>query len=177
MNDSGPHHLDVEALFASHRRRVLGLALKITGNLALAEDVLQETFLCAHHGSKQFRGESSPGTWLYRIAVREALRARARLRRFEGARCEPPIAEPSRDRVEWVEQVRQVLRMLDSLPEEQRLALVLMDVRELSAEEVGSLLGVPPSTVYTRAFRARLKLKQGTIARGTEAPDGLPTGL
>jgi len=52
--------------------RVYGLALRITGNPADAEDITQETFLQAYRKWDQFEGRASPGTWLYTIAARLA---------------------------------------------------------------------------------------------------------
>lgn len=167
MKRSRSSPIDLCSLFDEHERKLLGLALRITGEFALAEDALQQTFMRAHMSASSFRGESSPGTWLYRIAVRESLRLRrSRRERPLGpgsvaSPVEPERADGERSArcPEWQEQTLRLLRALDELPEDQRMALVLLSVQELSAEVAGEILGVAPATVYTRAFRARLMLR------------------
>ncbi len=176
MNQHPQPTLDLAALFEQHQRGLLGLALRITGDFALAEDALQETFLCAHAGARSFRGDAKPGTWLYRIAMRESLRVRSQARRATGlnqAMSTPPADQKAEhspmDRLAWVETTWELLRALEALPEDQRLALVLLSTRELTAEDVGAMLGIASGTVYTRAFRARLRLR--SMLRGAEALD------
>jgi len=118
--------LDLSSLFDEHQRKLLGPALRITGDFALAEDALQQTFMRAHMSASSFRGESSPGTWLYRIAVRESIRLRRSRRErplLPGSVASP--AEPEREDCErsvrspeWQEQTLRLLRALDELPEE-----------------------------------------------------------
>lgn len=167
MTPSRSSSLDLSALLNEHQRKLLGLALRITGDFELAEDALQQTFMQAHLSASSFRGESSPGTWLYRIAVREAVRLRNSRRErplgrgsmADPAELERANGERSAKSPEWQEQTLRLLRALDELPEEQRMALVLLSVHELSAEVTGEILGIAPATVYTRAFRARLMLR------------------
>lgn len=174
MSPSRRSPLNLTSLFDEHQKRLLALALRITGDFALAEDAFQQTFLRAHAAAASFRGESSAGTWLYRITAREAVRLRAR----RAARREQPFDVESsllirgdggrtrgESRLEWQEETARLLRSLDELPEDQRLALVLLSGQELSAEEIGVMLGVSPTTIYTRAFRARLALRERLGAR------------
>src|SRR5215510_15411241 len=58
-----------EELYRVHSGRLFSLALRMLGNAADAEDMLQEIFLSAHRKLDSFRGESALGTWLYRLAV------------------------------------------------------------------------------------------------------------
>lgn len=157
--------LDLAAAFKAHQRDLLGLTLRITGNLALAEDALQETFLAAHAAAAGFRNEARPSTWLYHIATREALRARANAQRHADRprrAAEQPRSDQSAPAapLAWLEETRALLAALDQLPEDQRLALVLLSARAIPAEEIAALLGVPVNTVYTRAFRARVRLRE-----------------
>lgn len=168
--------LDLAAAFNAHRHELLGLILRITGDFALAEDALQDTFLAAHAAAAGFRGEARPSTWLYRIATREAMRVRykakrhaSRARAAADGQNRTPEALPGA-RVEWLEATQALLTALDQLPEDQRIALVLLSVRAIPVEEIADLLGVPVNTVYTRAFRARVKLKQ--IMNAVASPQG-----
>ena len=56
-------------MYRAHSRRLYGVAFRMLGNPADAEDMLQEIFLAAHRKLDSFRGESALGTWLYRLAV------------------------------------------------------------------------------------------------------------
>ncbi len=169
MTISSSGQLDLAALFDLHQRQLLGLTLRITGDFALAEDALQETFLSAHRAAEKFRGECAPATWLFRIAAREAIRQRARrdarrardLQYANQDRSSGPDRQPAADTVlSWREKAQRLLSALDRLPDDQRLALILLSVRELPAGEIARLLGVTPATVYTRAFRARQRLNE-----------------
>src|ERR1700738_591919 len=62
-----------EELYRAHSGRLFGLALRMLGNPADAEDQLQEIFLSAHRKLDSFRGESALGTWLYRLAMNQIL--------------------------------------------------------------------------------------------------------
>lgn len=83
--DSTAVSLDARAfgrLWAQQRGRLLGLAARMTGNPADAEDVVQEAFLQAFRARERFAGQSQPSTWLYRIAANAALmHLRSRRRR------------------------------------------------------------------------------------------------
>jgi RNA polymerase sigma-70 factor (ECF subfamily) len=170
--------LDLSALFDSQQRRLLALTLRITGDFGLAEDALQQTFLRAHRLAGGFRGEAAPETWLYRIAANEALRLRAQQRsqrssereaagRTQGRQGAGQQAEAADAAPAWRQEAEAALAALETLPEEQRLALVLLSVKELSGEEVAAMLGVPAATVYTRAFRARLALRRVLEGEGS----------
>src|SRR5574338_321831 len=62
-----------EELVITYQHRVFGVALRMLGNAAEAQDVAQETFLRAHRGLAEFRGEARLSTWLYAIASRLCL--------------------------------------------------------------------------------------------------------
>src|SRR4051812_3770127 len=62
-----------EELYRQHSGRLFSLALRMLGNPADAEDMLQEIFLSAHRKLESFRGEAALGTWLYRLAMNQVL--------------------------------------------------------------------------------------------------------
>lgn len=158
------HAVDLAALYRTNARSLFGLAFRITGHTSDAEDALQRAFLLAHIAKDRFRGEAGPSTWLYRIVVREACRLRAdrRLRRERlGAAAALAADRQSQDssaRAVDADERALVLEALDQLPETQRMALVLLQVRELPGEVIAEMLGVPLGTVYSRAFAARKQL-------------------
>ncbi len=160
------HPVDLAALYGANARSLFGVAFRITGHTSDAEDALQRTFLLAHIAKDRFRGEAGPSTWLYRIIVREACRLRAerQLRRERlGAAAALEVDRQSPDaaaRAAEADERARVLEALDQLPEPQRMALVLLQVRELPGEIIAEMLGVPVGTVYSRAFTARKRLAE-----------------
>jgi len=161
------------ALVGRYQGRVYRLAMRLTRNRCDAEEIAQETFLRAHRSIAFFRAESRFGTWLYRIAVNEALmRRRAAARRPTGsiedliprsadvgigpAGAGPERADTLLERRQTIDRVHAAL---DCLDDAHRAALVLRDLEELSAEEAAEVLAVSPDVVRQRAHRARLKLK------------------
>ena len=157
---------DLDHLFRTERDRLLALGVHLTGDAALAEDAVQETFLLAHRFGGAFRGESEASTWLYRIAIRVCSRLRERTRKERrraagprgpvsgDGRTEPSV--PAEDRERWA-----VLKeRMDALPDEQREALAMLTLRGLTAARIAEILGVPEGTVYSRAHAARAALRK-----------------
>jgi RNA polymerase sigma-70 factor (ECF subfamily) len=162
-------------LVVRHQDRVYRLALRMCRNEADAEEIAQETMLLAHRGITSFHGESRFATWLYRIAVNQVLMRRRGARRRPLQSIETAIAEGRSDPVvaaggeppEGADELldrkmraRRVRAALASLDEPHRVALVLRDLEELSAEEAGEILGISPDAVRQRAHRARLRLRE-----------------
>lgn len=171
--------LDPSTMLERYGGRIYALGLRLCGNRADAEDLVQETFLRAVRKADQFEGRSDPGTWLYTIAVR----ACRRMKRRRGGRGAMPsldalmpagageLADTSelgasgpagvslrREATEAIE--AQIAR----LPDVYRLPLVLKDIAELPVEEVASVLGLQEGTVKTRVHRARLLLRKALDA-------------
>jgi RNA polymerase sigma-70 factor, ECF subfamily len=168
-----------ELLVERHENRVYRLAMRMSRNSSDAEDITQDTFLRAHGSIDSFRGHSRFGTWLYRIAMNEALMRRRAARRrpttpldvvapqFED-RGHPSAATGGVCSAERLLEERQLAQRvqdaLDELDEPSRAALVLRDLEELSAEEAADILGTTPQAVRQRAHRARLKLREKLFA-------------
>ncbi len=135
--------------------------------------------LRAYRTWDRFRGDSDPGTWLYRIAIRAAgrqLRRRNRRRERAWAASDvSPMADPRlpdipddvqspaarRLRVETRESVNEAI---STLPTPFRMAVVLKDIAELSLEEIAAILNVKLATVKTRVHRGRLMLRAALLA-------------
>jgi RNA polymerase sigma-70 factor (ECF subfamily) len=166
-DDYSSELLDFEHLIAEYGDRLYGAALRITGSAADAEDVLQETFLAAYEHRATFRGESSPTTWLYRIAVNAALQ-RVRQRRptsylEDTGYEEPRVTDWSSDltrRVETSELREQLERGISRLAEDVRVVVVLRDVEGLSAGETAQVLGISEAAIKSRLHRGRVLLRQ-----------------
>lgn len=154
-----------ETLVITHQHRVFGVALRMLGDRAEAEDAAQETFLRAHRALAEFRGEARLSTWLYAIASRVCLDRLAsgarRLERGDEAAL-LRLAAPGADAagaLERGELEAALQQAIAALPEERRLVVVLRDLEGLSYEEIAAALGVELGTVRSRLHRARLDLR------------------
>jgi RNA polymerase sigma-70 factor (ECF subfamily) len=165
----GPNYLaEFERLVTEYADRIYRVTLRITGSPADAEDAMQEAFLSGFEHWETFRGESSPVTWLYRIAVNAAV---TRLRQKHRQPAEPleAIDESLSQSGQWGGDVsryaelnelqRQIEKGIASLPEEQRIVLVLRDAEGMSTAEVARILQITEANVKTRLHRARLTLR------------------
>jgi RNA polymerase sigma-70 factor (ECF subfamily) len=155
----------VRALFVEHRARVLAVCLHVCGRRAEAEDAVQETFLAAHRSIGGYRGDASPSTWLYRIAVRAALAVRSRRRPAAPLDDDVPDAAPGPDRAaEGRIEAARLARAMDRVGAEHRTILSLFAVDGLRHAEIAEVLGVPEGTVWSRLHAARRALA-GELAR------------
>jgi len=155
-----------EELVIACQHRVFGVALRMLGSRAEAEEVAQETFLRAHRALGAFRGEAKLSTWLYGIASRLCLNRLAsgerRLRREDPEvleRVASAGADPA-DELERGETQAALHRAIAELGEERRLVVLLRDVEGLSYEEIAEALGLELGTVRSRLHRARMDLKE-----------------
>ncbi len=147
-----------DTLVRRHRQRLWAVALRTTGNPEEASDAVQDACLSAFRSAASYRGEARVTTWLHRIVVNACLdRARRQAVRPTVPLPEQPPADP-RDLLDQRETSLVVTAALAALPEEQRLALVLVDLQGLSVEEAAQVLGVPGGTVKSRCSRGRARL-------------------
>jgi|CZKU01.1.fsa_nt_gi RNA polymerase sigma-70 factor (ECF subfamily) len=159
-------------LVARYRDRIYRLAFRMSRNASDAEEIAQDTFLHAHRAIGSFHGESRFGTWLYRIAVNEALMRQrsARRRPLESIDVLMPRfadvgatggdqAESADELVDAKRVIRRVREALDELDADHRAALVLRDLEELSAEDAADILGISAEALRQRAHRARMKMR------------------
>ena len=170
-----------------HRDRLWAVALRTTGNPEEASDALQDALISAYRRADSFRGDSAVTTWLHRIVVNASLdRLRRRSVRTwvplpdEGSGESPAVlvddarlADP-RAAAETSETVREVRAALDTLPPDQRAAIVLVDLEGWSVDEAARALDCPVGTVKSRCFRGRAKLAERLAhLRNPDPPEGV----
>ncbi|MCU1678406.1 MAG: putative polymerase ECF-subfamily sigma factor [Frankiales bacterium] len=146
-------------LVRRHQDRLWAVALRTTGDAEEAADALQDALISAHRAAGRFRGESQVTTWLHRIVVNACL---DRLRRRQ-ARAQVPLRDDGdvpqrRDAVAESETAIVVHNGLAQLADDQRVALVLVDIQGHSIEEAAAILDVPTGTVKSRCSRGRARL-------------------
>lgn len=155
--------------------RMLAVTRRMLRNEDDARDAVQEAFLQAFRGGKQFEGGAMVSTWLHRIAVNAALMKLRKRRRKPEESIEVllPAFREDGHHVEqftaWSEPVDVTLtrgetsafvrRAIDELPESYRTILMMRDIDGLDTEETASLLGATTNAVKIRLHRARLALR------------------
>lgn len=146
---------------------VYSLAIKLTGNEADANDVVQDTYVRAFRGLRRFRGDASFSTWLYRIASNCASSFMSRRSRQRCASLHEveQVAEtdPDHDPTLQAEasSLRQTIeRALEQLPHRLRAVVELKDLEDLSHREIAERLGISESATKVRLHRARRTLRR-----------------
>ena len=174
-----------DKLYREHVDLVYRYAHRLCGETEAAKDLVQETFLNAYRGLKDFRGEARVSTWLYTIASRACLRMRRRrkgapdrelsLEEFvptsEGEfRLQIPIDGLTPEQALENKELREALeRAINRLPKKYRMTLVLRDMEGLSAAETGAVMGLTERAVKSRLHRARLFVRRELSAHGINA--------
>lgn len=154
---------DLEAfgeLVRRHQDFVYGAALRVVRNTTLAQDIAQEAFVRAHRGLANFKGESQVRSWLYRIATNLALNAVQRRKEYPSETLPEPPAPSGPERQTELQALRTALEdAIATLPEDQRVPLVMREYGGLSYQEIAEETGLPLNTVRTRILRARRALR------------------
>jgi len=147
-----------------HRRSVYLLCYRFVGNHEDASDLSQDVFVRAYKGLQRFRGQSSLGTWLYRIGVNVCLnRVSAKRPATEPIDARPHLDERAQDpAVELLkgERASQVRQAISQLPRKQRATVILRVYHELSHEEIAGILGSSVGAVKANFFHALGNLKR-----------------
>jgi RNA polymerase sigma-70 factor (ECF subfamily) len=151
-----------EELYRQHSSRLFNLAWRMSGTRADAEDLLQEIFLLAYRKLPEFRGDSTVGTWLYRLAMNRCLdHLKSRQTRVSDATTQldeeampgpRPIPDGGVKRLD-------LERAIARLPDGARAAFVLHDVEGFQHHEIATILGISEGTSKSQVHKARLKLR------------------
>ncbi|MEV7466621.1 RNA polymerase sigma factor SigM [Streptomyces kronopolitis] len=149
-----------------HRDRLWAVALRTLGDREEAADAVQDALVSAYRAADTFRGQSAVTTWLHRITVNACL---DRARKATSRRTSPvaeterleQLLEPEESAAAPAERKdlhRELLGALRTLPEEQRAALVLVDMQGYPVAEAAEILDIPTGTVKSRCARGRARL-------------------
>ena len=149
-------------LVRRHQRALMRVSLRFARDQALAEDVVQESFIKAYQKLNLFEGRASFKSWLIQIAMNTA-KNRLRGRAFAQATVEDEGAspDPGAEREMICGDVRALIRReVDRLPEKQRIALTLRIYEDLSFKEIADAMGSPYDTAKANYRHALLKLRK-----------------
>ena len=166
-----------EHIVKKYEKKVYNLALRYLKNRDDALDLSQEVFIRVYNNLAQFRGDSQFSTWIYRVTYNKCvdmLRKTQKLRRnvvmstddenfFETRDCRASIEEDYEGR----ETLVTVMKIIDTLPSEQRDVVILRYIKDLSYSQIADVLEIAEGTVKSRLNRARLKIKEQLKESGT----------
>jgi RNA polymerase sigma-70 factor (ECF subfamily) len=162
-----------DQLVRRHLDRLWAVAAGTLGDREEAADALQDALLKAYRSAASYRGEARVTTWLHRVVVNACL---DRVRR-RAVRPTVPLptggdAPSARDELAARETSMEVHAALAALPEDQRTALVLVDLEGMPVQDAARVLGVPVGTVKSRCSRgrARLAVSLGHLRNRTGVP-------
>ena len=165
-----------EDIIYRYEKRIYNLALKYTGNVEDASDLLQDTFLQVLKKLQTFRGDAKFSTWIFRITTNLFLMKKRKEKNIDIVPMDKPVltrkgdsvemqlfdekAVQPLDLVEYNEENEILMKAIESLPDDYKTAIVLKDMNGFSNEEVAGILEITVQAVKSRVHRARLALKE-----------------
>lgn len=157
---------EFESIVLVHTDALRGTARRLLRCDSLAEDAVQETFLCAWRAFHQFQRNTNCKAWLFRILLNGISRNRRRAAPLVGLRpgqsldnivaIQPPFASLA---------YSEAIAAIAALPEERRIVFLLAEVEGFACKEVSSMLAIPIGTVMSRLSRCRAELRNALSHR------------
>lgn len=169
-----------EALYATHKKRVFSLCLRMTGNYEEAEDLTQEAFLQLYRKIVTFRGDSAFSTWMHRLTVNVILMHLRKngltevsleetLEPSEEECTKKDFGSEDRNLAGYIDRV--VLNhAIESLPAGYRSVFVLHDIEGHEHSEIAEMLGCSTGNTKSQLHKARMKLR--SLLNVTRAENG-----
>jgi RNA polymerase sigma-70 factor (ECF subfamily) len=149
-----------ERLYRKHVTRIHTLCRRMVGP-ELSEDVMQDVFIRAWEKLSLFRGRSTFGTWLYRVAINVCLARREKAgKRRERFRKDVIALERARAPRQQTDHRMDLDRAIDALPPRAREVFVLHDVEGYKHREIGDMLGISTGTSKSQLHEARMALRE-----------------
>ena len=158
-----------EKLYRMHIDKVYGLCLRMTGNVAEAEDCAQDAFIQAWNKLSKFRGDSAFATWLHRMAVNTLCVRMLNAKREQDRIQVASEISPAPASIGDSGNLRDLSDAVDRLPEGARHVFVLSGIYGYSHEESSNMLGIAVGTSKAQLHRARRLLSQQLTEQGFEA--------
>lgn len=169
-----------DELMQRYEKKVYALCFRMAGNPDDAADLAQEAFLKAFRALPSFKGESQFSTWLYRIVANTCLDERRKMANRPALVSLDKPLDTGKGKLALTlpdntpdplttalagELHEEIGRLLEKLPQEQRIVLVMRDLEEYSYEEIAQILGLSMGTVKSRINRARSRLRDLYLKR------------
>jgi RNA polymerase sigma factor (sigma-70 family) len=160
--------MTLELLYEKYAKQVYNLALQYVQQVNDAEEITQDVFLAAHKSLDKFRNESNHGTWLYRITINKSLdflKAKKRKKRFfwfTNELSENDSVEFNHPGVliEHKEETAFIFSCINELPDNQKTALILNKIEQLSIAEIAGVMELSAKAVESLIQRAKTNLSK-----------------
>jgi RNA polymerase sigma-70 factor (ECF subfamily) len=157
-----------ETIVQRHERRVMTVCLRLLRTVDDAQDATQEVFLRAFKYLHRLDVRKPIEPWLMRMAINVCRDiAKKRMRRHSTfSEISPVEADPKDDAPDpysgfaWEQQRQMLWRALDTLPEKEKMAVILRDVEGFTTAEVAEILGSSEGTVRSQICRGRIHIKE-----------------
>lgn len=161
-----------EELYSSHKRMVYNLALQYVQNTEDAEEITQDVFVSVFQSLDNFKLESNVATWIYRITINKSLdhiKSKQRKKRFSfltslffddssELRHDPPEFNHPGVQLENKEAIEHIFKHINQLPDNQKTALILHKIEQMTQTEVAEIMEITPKAVESLIQRAKTKL-------------------
>ncbi len=141
-------------LYLKYRKDIFRVAYCCLGNIADAEDIMQECFVKLYSATVEFADENHIKAWLIKVAVNHCRNIKRQLTRRQPVQLDKNEAAPQTDDSRWL------LEVIMRLKQKMRLTLYMYYYEGYSAKEIAALLGVKQTTVTTRLMRGRKELRE-----------------
>lgn len=149
-----------ERLYRRHEVRIHTLCRRMVGP-ELSEDVMQDVFIRAWRKLELFKGKSSFGTWLYRLAINVCLARREKAgKRADRFRQDVIAMERATAPRRQLDHRMDLDEAIDRLPPRARQVFVLHDVEGYKHREIGEMLGIATGTSKSQLHEARMALRE-----------------
>jgi len=164
--------VDFETLYITHKDLVYNLALNYCQNTEDAEEIAQDVFLALHQKLNTFKAKSELKTWVYRITVNKSLdflKAKKTLKRsffFTAKRIDDESTFNISDfrhpgvLLEEKESMAKIFAAINSLPENQKTAIILLKIEQRSKQETAEIMETSVKAIESLYQRAKNKLKE-----------------
>ena len=159
------------SLAARFQPRLLGHALRLTGSAEASRDVVQDAWLEIVRGLPRLDDAAAFPAWAFRIVSRRSarwIRKVQQYRRIDAAYAAEPLETTTTNKGERASDATRVHEIMSGLPPDQRAAIALFYLEDLSVAEIAVALNVPSGTVKTRLMHAREKIRRALNLKETE---------
>lgn len=160
--------MTLELLYEQYARQVYNLVLQYVQNVNDAEEITQDVFLSVHKSLDKFRNEANHNTWIYRITINKSLdflKAKKRKKRFfwfTNELSENDSVEFDHPGVlmEYKEETEFIFSCINELPDNQKTALILNKIEQLSLSEIAGIMELSPKAIESLVQRAKSNLSK-----------------
>ena len=165
--------MNIEILYHQFKNLVFNLALQYTNNIEDAEEITQDVFVKVFQHSKDFKQEADIKTWIYRITINQSLdyiKSKERKKRSfwsniigsKDSEINPSLSDFNHPGLEMEnkEALKELMRKIYQLPEQQKTAIILLKIEDLSQREVAQIMNLSEGAIESLFQRAKSTLKK-----------------